>query len=53
MINGEYRNGNSSLSSEEDINLAVSKFGFTIQFPPIKKILAIKENQALPADYKQ
>lgn len=32
MINGEYRNGNSSLSSEEDINLAVSKFGLLFSF---------------------
>jgi len=31
MINGELKNGNNSLSSDEDMNLA---------FPPIKKIVA-------------
>jgi len=43
MINGEFKNGNNSLSSDDDINLA---------FPPIKKQVAgNKDQQAL--NYQQ
>lgn len=34
MINGEYRNNNNTLSSDDEISLA---------FPPIKKLQQIKD----------
>jgi len=42
MINGEFKNGNNSLSSDDDINLA---------FPPIKKQVAGNKDQAF--NYQQ
>lgn len=45
MINGEVRNGNNTLSSDDEMNLAVSLFfnGY-LQFPPIKKIQQLKDS---------
>ena len=55
MINGEYRNGNNTLSSEDEMSLAVSHRSMLTfeQFPPIKKIQALKDSQHLPLNYQQ
>lgn len=45
MINGEYRNGNNTLSSEDEMSLA---------FPPIKKIQQNnKDSSHVPLNYQQ
>lgn len=42
MINGEFKNGNNSLSSDDDMSLA---------FPPIKKVVQGKDQSAF--NYQQ
>jgi len=45
MINGEYRNSNNTLSSDDDANLAVSPLLSIFSFLLLKRYLQFKEAQ--------